>query len=81
MREEQKFPAIVTEWDVRFDISFALGQMPRSLIVAWAGKDMLKREAARERMTEIIAERFKGYRIYKGAPLGPHNGSASQRES
>lgn len=75
------YPVIMTQDEVEFLIAFAVGQMPRSWVHAWVGKDRLKAEAARERVSKQIAERFAGLQVRKPPPLPAHDASASRRDS
>ncbi|WP_159975916.1 MULTISPECIES: hypothetical protein [unclassified Novosphingobium] len=75
---EEEYPCDVSEEELGFLIAFLLGQMPRSLVQAFAGKDGLKRDAAKNRMTQIMVERLARFQIRKGRPLAAHDGSATR---
>lgn len=68
----EDFPRIVTRDELRFDISFALGQMPRSLWRQWILGKELQSERTRALIVDRILQRFDRYQVRAPAPLAPH---------
>jgi hypothetical protein len=64
-----EYPRIVTADELRFDINFALGQMPRILLREWAGKNDMKSDHARQMMTARILEQLSRYQVRARPPL------------
>lgn len=65
------YPTILSAREVRFEILFALQQVEKSTINLWAGKDRLKRIAARERVLDIICARFDRLQVSGPPPIKP----------
>jgi len=63
------FPRVLTPEELRFDIDFALKQIPRSLLRDWASANDLKSAMARELMVTTILARFDRYQVRAPAPL------------
>ena len=77
MDEIDKFPCVVTLEDLGYVISFELGQVPRSVLNDFVGRDSIKRDRAKKWITQHLLDRLKHFHIRKGPPMEPHNGSAS----
>jgi hypothetical protein len=58
----------LTASQVRFEIIFALRQVEKSTVNAWAGKDRLKRMSASERIADVIAARFEQLEVIGPEP-------------
>lgn len=69
---EDEFPRVVTLDELRFDVSFALGQMPRSLWWTWILGKELYQEHTREQIVNRIVARFERYQVRAPAPLPAH---------
>ncbi len=52
------FPEVLTPAQVRFELSFALHEVAKAPVWEWARTDRLKKEAARERITDKLFARF-----------------------
>ncbi|WP_395393023.1 hypothetical protein WBP07_17815 [Novosphingobium sp. BL-8A] len=81
MPENDPYPVVMTQEEIELLISFEVGQLPRSWIHTWVGKDRLKASAARDQVSKRIAERFAGLQVRKRAPLPAHDASASRRDN
>lgn len=68
---DDEFPRIVTRDELRFDISFALGQMPRMVLRQWADTNDLKSDHARQAMVSRILDQLSRYQVRAKAPLPP----------
>lgn len=66
---DDEFPRIVTRDELLFDINFALGQMPRSILRQWASTNDLKSDHARQMMTMRILEQLSRYQVRARPPL------------
>jgi hypothetical protein len=62
-------PRVLTPDELRFDIEFALKQIPRGLLRDWASTNDLKSAMARELMATTILARFDRYQVRPLAPL------------
>lgn len=63
------YPRIVTADELRFDINFALGQMPRGTLREWASTNDLKSESARRYMVDRIMHQLARYQVRARPPL------------
>ena len=63
------FPRVLTSEDLRFEIDFALKQIPRGLLRDWASTNDLKSARARDLMVTTILSRFDRYQVRGPAPL------------
>ena len=57
-RERRLVREVLTAKDVRFEISFAVGEVPPCVLVRVRGKDRLKAEAALDLVVDAVAARF-----------------------
>jgi len=68
---DDEYPCVLTAEQLRFDIDFALKQIPRSLLRDWASTNDLKSARARELMVTTILSRFDRYQVRGPAPFQP----------
>ena len=66
-----EFPRVLSRDELRFDIEFALKQIPRGLLRDWASTNDLKSAMARDLMVTTILSRFDRYQVRGPAPLQP----------
>jgi len=62
------FPEILTPDQIRFEIDFAIGQLPRGILRDWASKNELKSDMARRYMVDSITVRFDRLQVRRAAP-------------
>lgn len=65
----EAFPRVLSRDELRFDIEFALKQIPRGLLRDWASTNDLKSTMARDLMVTTILARFDRYQVRGPAPL------------
>ena len=63
------FPEILTPDQIRFEIDFAIGQMPRGVLRDWASKNDLKSDMARRYMVDSITVQFARLQVRRRAPI------------
>lgn len=63
------YPRIVTPDELRFDINFALGQIPRSILREWASTNDMKSDHARQMMARRIMQQLSRYQVRARPPL------------
>ena len=66
--DNEGFPLVLSRDQLRFDIEFALKQIPRGLLRDWASTNDLKSAMARELMVTTILSRFDRYQVRAPAP-------------
>lgn len=65
------FPEILTPDQIRFEIDFAIGQMPRGVLREWASKNELKSDMARRYTVDSITVRFARLQVRRRPPIAP----------
>ena len=77
---EDSHPRLLAQRELRFDIWFALSQIPLSLVQAWAGKNRIKRQHARDQSADRVSVRFARYQVRApNAEDNPMPGIRNQR--
>lgn len=65
------YPRILTRDELRFDISFAIGRLPRGLLREWASTNELKSDRAKAAMVDLILTQLSRYQVRAPAPTQP----------